>query len=127
MLFFVLSIFVLLLVGCFGGIKNATPLEASQTMMAALTEGDVDQVAKVNMSDAWSYPADHMINLANEKNLVGKDPNDLSYKELEEQFVKVSWMDNEGDEHVWYLKFNQTNKGYFFVKIDNFDGELLDK
>jgi hypothetical protein len=117
---------IFILASC-GGSKNTTALEASKTMMGAIVEGDVKGVAQVNMSDAWNYPPEHMINLANDRNLVGKDIDKFVFKELSDQFIKVSWKDQEGNESAWYLKFNQTDKGYFFVKIDNFEGELLDE
>ncbi|MCL7748005.1 lipoprotein [Halalkalibacter alkaliphilus] len=114
----VIILSITLLAAC-GGAKNSTPLEASETFMKSLVDGDMQLNASINHSDDWSFPADHMISIANERNIVGMDLSDFTYEQDEDnpRLVTVTWNEEDGTERSMLLNFNQTSDGYFFVKL----------
>ncbi|MBT2692560.1 hypothetical protein [Bacillus sp. ISL-55] len=100
------------------GANNDTPMEAAKTFMKSLVEGDLELNTEVNHSDLLSYPPFHMIDIANDRNLVGKSLGDFTFAETDDpKVILVTW-EEEGETKEWKLKFNQEKEGYFFVDKD---------
>jgi uncharacterized protein YcfL len=76
-----------LLTAC--GVKNDTPMNSAQVFMQSVVDGDVELNAKVNHSDEFSFPPDHMMVLANEYDLVGKDLSDFTFEQDPDNERKV--------------------------------------
>jgi hypothetical protein len=109
---------VLMLSAC-GGVKNDTPIEAAQTFMKSMVEGDVELNSEVNHSDPFSFPPSHAIEIANNKDLVGRNIDEFTFEETDdEKVILVTWEDVEGETKDWKLRFNQEKEGYFFVDLD---------
>lgn len=105
----------LMLAAC--GANNGSTLEAAQTIMAGMTEGDSEKIEAVNRSDEWSFPTDHMIVLANENGLIDSNVKDMTFKEGEDNTVEVMYMDGDGEEKTWTLEFVEEEDGYYFVGL----------
>lgn len=75
--------------------------------------------AEINASDAWSFPADRMISLANDWGIVGADLNDFTFEQDSEDpnLVHALW-NIDGKEKDITLKFIETSEGYLFEKLD---------
>lgn len=101
------------------GVKNSTPMDAAETFMTSLVNGDVEANAEINASDMWSFPADHMISLANEWGIVGADVDDFTFEQDSEDsnLVHVLW-EIDGKEKDITLKFIETSDGYLFEELD---------
>ena len=112
-----IALLLLILAAC--GVKNSTPMDAAETFMTSLAKGDVEMNAEINASDAWSFPADHMISLANDWGIVGADLNDFTFEQDSEDpnLVHVLW-NIAGKEKDITLKFIETSEGYLFEKLD---------
>jgi len=114
--FFILTSLITILGACGG--QNDTPMDAAKTFMKSLVDGDVELNSQVNHSDALSFPPQHMIDMANNNELVGKSMDNFTFSKTDDpKAILVTWKENDETEE-WVLKFNQEKEGYFFVDLD---------
>jgi hypothetical protein len=110
----------LILTAC--GAKNETPMSAAKIFMQSVVEGDAELNAKVNHSDLFSFPPDHMMEMANDYDLVGKDLNEFTFEQDpdNERRIVVTWEREDGKELDWGLVFNKEKEGYFFTGMKSY-------
>lgn len=106
-----------LLTGC-GGISNGTSMDAAKTFMSDVVQGDAKAMDQINHSSPLDYPTQHVIEIANNQNLVGKKLDDFKFEGIDDKTVKVSW--KQGDQaREWKLHFLKEKDGYFFSSLGN--------
>ncbi len=110
---------VLMLTAC-GGVKNDSPMDAAETFMKSMVEGDSELNAEINHSNPLSFPPQYMIEKANEQGLVDKKLKDITFEEHESDsnIIVVSWENVEGETKDWELVFIKEKEGYFFKELN---------
>lgn len=109
---------MLVLFGCSSDPKNGTALEAADVFMQGMISGDSNTLNKINHSEPQSYPTKHLIDIANERNLLSLSKSDIKLEIYDDKTILVTFP--ESNHSPFALLFNQEKDGYFFKKMDEY-------
>jgi hypothetical protein len=105
---------VVLCVAC-GGMGNDTSMGACKYLVKALHEGDREAVVKINHSESYDFPTNHLMKFA--PMFQDVDLNQIEYDQRNDRTVAVKFRYKDGHAQERTFYFLREKEGYFFISM----------
>jgi uncharacterized protein YceK len=114
----ILLITALVLTGCGTGVANATPVQAAQTTVQAMINGNEQALKQIDMSNTLDFPPQWMLEIATQQHFDTANFNDFTFTPVGDHKVRVA--DPKINYNTVWSFVHQNGGWYFFTMTNGF-------